>query len=208
MATAGERRPDMSTGSETQGFGATIGQLVDDTGTTYAIIAFGVPVVAAVAAIAARAGTWLNFVHVIAGAIWAGAAIYFTGVIAPTLNGLDDEVQGTVTISLIPKAVLLFSGVAIANLLTGPVLAVEFNLWDLSDPYLLTGVLIGVALLLLAIYVVGLQLIVFREVRSPGPPDQQRIASIGGRLGQAGPVVLGLQLAVLVVMALLRTGGV
>lgn len=208
MVTAGERRPDMATGTETQGYGETIGQLVDDTGTPYAAIAFGVPVVAAIVAIGAEAGPWLNFVHVIAGAIWAGAAIYFTGVVAPTLNGLDDEVQGTVTVSLIPKGVLLFSGVAIANLLTGPALAFEFNRWDLADPYLLTGVLIGVVLLLLAIYVVAVQLIVFREVRSPGPPDQQRIASIGGRLGKLGPVVLGLQLAALVVMALLRTGGV
>lgn len=197
----------MANGTMSQDLMGTIDELIDDTGTTYAVLAFGLPVVAAIVAIGVRDGQFLNFVHVITGAVWAGAAVFFTGVLAPTLNGLDQEVQGTVTVSLIPKGVLLFSGVAVATLLTGPILAIEFGLWDLSDPYLLVGVLIGLALLILAVYVVSLQLIVFREVRSTGPPDQERIARIGGRLGRAGPVVFGLQLAALVAMALLRTGG-
>lgn len=202
-----EGRLVMANGTMPQDLMGTIDELIDDTGTTYAVLAFGLPVVAAIVAIGVRDGQFLNFVHVITGAVWAGAAVFFTGVLAPTLNGLDQEVQGTVTVSLIPKGVLLFSGVAVATLLTGPILAIEFGLWDLSDPYLLVGVLIGLALLILAVYVVSLQLIVFREVRSTGPPDQERIARIGGRLGRAGPVVFGLQLAALVAMALLRTGG-
>lgn len=202
-----EGRLVMANGTMSQDLMGTIDELIDDTGTTYAVLAFGLPVVAAIVAIGVRDGQFLNFVHVITGAVWAGAAVFFTGVLAPTLNGLDQEVQGTVTVSLIPKGVLLFSGVAVATLLTGPILAIEFGLWDLSDPYLLVGVLIGLALLILAVYVVSLQLIVFREVRSTGPPDQERIARIGGRLGRAGPVVFGLQLAALVAMALLRTGG-
>lgn len=202
-----EGRLVMANGTMSQDLMGTIDELIDDTGTTYAALAFGLPVVAAIVAIGVRDGQFLNFVHVITGAVWAGAAVFFTGVLAPTLNGLDQEVQGTVTVSLIPKGVLLFSGVAVATLLTGPILAIEFGLWDLSDPYLLVGVLIGLALLILAVYVVSLQLIVFREVRSTGPPDQERIARIGGRLGRAGPVVFGLQLAALVAMALLRTGG-
>lgn len=198
----------MSMGTDLQSLGGTVGQLVDDTGVSYAIIAFAVPVTAAIATVSGQDGAMLNFVHVVTGAVWAGGAVFFTGVIAPSLNNLDQELRGTVTISLIPKAVLLFSGVAIATLITGPGLAVELGLWNLSNPFLLTALLIGVALLLLVIYVVRLQLLAIQEVQSPGAPDQQRLGRISGRLGQAGPVVLGLQLAVLVVMALLRTGGV
>lgn len=198
----------MSHDTETRGVVGTVGLLVDDTGLSYATIAFGLPVVAAIVAIAIRDGEFLNFVHVVAGGVWAGAAVLLTGVLAPTLNELDDDVQGTVTISLIPKAVLLFSGVAFATLLTGPVIAVEFGLWNLSNPYLLGGLLIGVGLLLLAVYVVGLQLLAFMEVRSAGPPDEQRMGRISKRLGQAGPVVLVLQLGALVSMALIRTGGI
>lgn len=197
----------MSHDTETHGVVATTGQLVDDTGLAYAAITVGLPVVAAVAAIAVRDGEFLNFVHVISGGVWAGAAVLFTGVLAPTLNELDDDIQGTVIISLIPKGVFLFSGVAFATLLTGPVLAVEFGLWNLSNPYLLIGVLIGAGLLILAVYVVRLQLLAFREVRSAGPPDGQRMGRISKRLGQAGPFVLVLQLAALVSMALIRTGG-
>lgn len=198
----------MSKGANVQALIGTLGRLVDDTGIAYAIVAFALPVVAAIAAVSGQDGALLNFVHVVAGAVWAGGAVFFTGVIAPSLSNLDQELRGTVTILLIPKAVFLFSGVAIATLVTGPGLAVELGLWNLSDPFLLTALFIGVALLLLVIYVVSLQLMVFQEVESPGPPDKQRLGRISGKLGQAGPVVLGLQLAALVVMALLRTGGV
>lgn len=197
----------MSTGNMQQDTPGLVGKLVADTGIAYALVAFGLPVVAAFAAVGIRDGQLLNFVHVVAGAIWAGAAVFLTGALAPTLNRLNQDVRGQVNIALIPKAVLLFSGVAIATLLTGPVLAIEFGLWDLANPYILVGMLIGVALLGLAIYVIFLQLSVFREVRSAGPPDQERIGRIAGRLGRAGPVVLGLQLSALVVMALIRTGG-
>lgn len=208
MTTPFEVQSVMSNGTKRHGFVESTSQLVRDTGPFYPLIGFGLPVLAAIVAISIRDGEFLNFVHVVAGAVWAGAAVFFTGVLAPTLGGLDDDIQGTVTISLIPKAVLLFSGVAIATLITGPVLAIEFGLWNLSDPYLLIGILIGMALLVLAIYVIGLQLLVFQEVRLPGQPDAERLDRIGGRLGQVGPVVLGLQLAALIVMALLRSGGI
>lgn len=197
----------MSIGDETHNSEGILGQLVEDTGVVYAVVAFVLPIGAAFAVIGIRDGELLNFVHVITGAVWAGAAVFLTGVLAPSLNRLEQDVRGQVNITLIPKNVVLFSGVAAATLLTGPVLAIELGLWDLSDPYLLSGVLIGVALLLGALYVLFLQLVVFREVRSSGPPDQQRIGRIAGRLGKAGPVILALQLAALVVMALLRTGG-
>lgn len=208
MGKALENQTNMSRDTETHGSGGTIGQLVDDTGLSYAAVTVGLPVVASIAAIGIRNGELLNFVHVIAGGIWAGAAVLFAGVLSPTLNELDDDVQGTVTVALIPKGVLLFSGMAFATLTTGPVLAVEFGLWNLSNPYLIAGVLIGVGLLVLVFYIVRLQLLAFDEVRSAGPPDEQRLGQIGRRLGQAGPVVLALQLAALVSMALIRTGGI
>lgn len=198
----------MSTDNDASDSQGTLGMLVGDTGVPFAIVAFGLPIAAAIIAIGLRHGGFLNFVHVVSGAVWAGAAVFLTGILAPTLARFDQELRGQVNVSLIPKNVLLFSGVAAATLLTGPVLAVEFGLWDLSNPYLVVGVLIGTGLLIAAIYVLSLQVTVFREVRLPGPPDQERITAIADRLSQAGPVILALQLAALVVMAFLRTGGI
>lgn len=197
----------MANNNESDASRETLGQLVNDAGTRFVLIAFGLPIVAAVVAVGIRDGEFLNFVHVIAGTVWAGAAVFLTGVLAPTLNKLDQETQGKVSIALIPKGVVLFSGVAFTTLLTGPVLAIQFNLWDLNNPYLLGGIGIGIVLLGLAVYLIALQLQVFREVNTGGPPDQARIGRIAGRIRRVGPVILGFQLAAVIVMALLRTGG-
>lgn len=204
-ADARETTPD---DTDTDDAGDTIRLLVADAGPAYAGVAFGLPVVAATTAVGLRDAGLRNLVHVVAGSVWAGAAVFLTGVLAPTLGGLEPDVRGPVNTALIPKAVLLFAGVAVASPLTGPALAVSLGLWRLSNPSLLVGVSIGVALLALAGYVFTLQLRALREVRFPGPTDQERIGRIAARVGQTGPVVLGLQLAALVSMALVRTGGV
>lgn len=197
----------MAGGTEAQDSTGMLGQLVNDAGRLFVLIAFGLPVVAAIVAVGIRHGEFLNFVHVIAGTVWAGAAVFLTGVLSPTLNGLDQETQGKVSVALIPKGVVLFAAVAFATLLTGPVLAIQFGTWNLADPYLLAGVVIGIVLLVLAVYLIALQLQVFGEVHTGGPPDQARIGRIAGRIRQLGPIILGFQLAAVIVMALLRTGG-
>lgn len=197
----------MSQDTHTDDRKGTIGLLVADAGPVYALLAFGSPIIAALAAIGLRDVGLINLVHVVAGALWAGAAVFLTGVLAPTLGDLERDVRGRVNGPLIPKAVLFFAGVASATLLTGPALAVGLGLWDLSDPYLVAGVAVGGALLVLAGYVLTLQLRVLRAMRSPGSPDRGQIARIAARLARAGPVVLGLQIAALAAMALLRTGG-
>lgn len=104
--------------------------------------------------------------------------------------GLEPQVRGQVNTPLIPKNVFLFSGVAIATLLTGPLLAVRMGIWSLSDPYVLAAVLIGLALLGGAAYLIRLQVAVFGETGTPGPPDGDRVASLAARIGKTSPIML------------------
>lgn len=164
--------------------------MIESAGTGFVLIAFVVPVVAAIAAAGVRNLTFLNLVHVVCGAFWAGATVFVAGVFGPTLMGLEPQVRGQVNTPLIPKNVFLFSGVAIATLLTGPLLAVRMGIWSLSDPYVLAAVLIGLALLGGAAYLIRLQVAVFGETGTPGPPDGDRVASLAARIGKTSPIML------------------
>lgn len=121
--------------------------MIESAGTTFVLVAFALPVAAAIVAVALRNMALLNLVHVTSGAIWAGATLFVAGVFGPTLLGLEPRLRGQVNTPMIPKNVFLFSGVAIAALLTGPVMAVRMGLWDLSNPYVLAAVVIALALL-------------------------------------------------------------
>lgn len=181
----------------------TVRRLIETAGTAFVLIAFVLPVAAALVAVGLRDVTFLNLVHVTSGAIWAGATLFVAGVFGPTLLGLEPELRGQVNTPIIPKNVFLFSGVGIAALMTGPVMAVRMGLWDLSNPYVLAAVVIAVALLVGAAYLIWLQVAVFAETGSPGPPDGERVASLGAKIGKVSPLMLVLQLAILIDMSLL-----
>ena len=178
-------------------------QLIESAGAGFAVIAFVVPVGAAIVAVGLRDVALLNLVHVTSGAIWAGATLLVAGVYGPTLMGLEPQIRGQVNTPIIPKNVFLFSGVAFATLLTGPMVAVRMGIWNLTDPYLLAAIVIGVTLIIAAVYLVRLQISVFGETGTPGPPDGDRLAALGGKIGRISPLMLVLQVAILLDMSLL-----
>lgn len=183
-----------------------IGPLVESAGSAFVVIAFVVPVAAAVVAVGVRNVAILNLVHVVSGAIWAGATIFVAGVYGPVLMGVEPEVRGQVNTPIIPKNVFLFSGVAFAALLTGPVMAVRLGVLEFTSPAVAAALLIGAALLVGAVYLIWLQIAVFQETGTPGPPDGERVAALGGRIGMVSPIMLVLQLAMLIDMTMLPTG--
>lgn len=194
----------MSTADPASGPGVT-SRLLDSAGRPFVGVAFAVPLLAALAAAWMGDVTVLNLVHVVSGVVWAGATVFVAGVYGPTLQAVDPQVRGQVNTPMIPKTVTLFSGVAVATLVTGPVLAVEMGMWSLSNQYVLGAVVLAAGLLVGAVSLVWLQIEVFGEVTGPGPPDGERLEALGGRIGMMGAAMLVLQLAILVDMSLLAT---
>lgn len=174
----------------------------------FTLVAFVLPIVAAVAVSGMASVPLLNLVHVVTGVIWIGASVYLGVVLGPSLLSLDPEVRGRVNAAIIPKSVLLFAGVGIASLLTGPMLAVEQGRWSLSSPSILAALVLGVALLLVALYLVVVQAGTYGELTGEGPPDPDRMAALGAKIGRASPVMVVLQLAIVLVMAYIRTNGI
>lgn len=181
--------------------------MADAAGGRWVAFTFVLPVLAALAVGGVRSVPALNFVHVGAGVLWIGAAVYVGAVLGPSLLSFEPQVRGQVMGAIIPKSVVLFSGVGIAALLTGPMLAVGQGRWDLAEPLMLLSVLAGLALAVAGVYLIRVQVLVFGELSGEGPPDPDRMGALGAKIGKASPVVVALQLLVLAVMLLLRAPG-
>lgn len=160
------------------------------------------PLGAAVVAIGLQDVAALNLVHVVTGAVWAGATVYLAGVLSPTLLELEPPQRASVTVPLIPKHILLYSSLALATLLTGAALA-GVSGRDNTAPAMLAAWLVGLALLVVAVYLVRVQGNIYGEVHG-GEPDMARVGSLASKLGKAGMLGLVLQVLTLAVMAWVR----
>jgi hypothetical protein len=160
------------------------------------------PLAAAVVALGTGRADALNLVHVTAGAAWAGATLYLVGVLSPTLMTLDPGVRAQLTVPLIPKHILLYSSLALVTLVTGASLAGVTGR-DNTAPVMIAAWLVGVALLVVAAYLIRVQGQIYGEVHGEAP-DMGRVGSLAANLGKAGMLGAALQVVTLVVMALVR----
>lgn len=160
------------------------------------------PLVAALVALGTGDPVTINLVHVVAGAAWAGATIYLTGVLAPALQDLDPMVRAQVTLPLIPKHVLLFSALLLTTLLTGVSLAGVTGR-DHASTVMIAAYLAGALLLVVGLYLVWIQNQIYGEAQG-GEPDMERVGALAKRLGMVGLGAAALQVIALVVMAILR----
>ncbi len=177
---------------------------VRDVSRRYVALAVGLPLAAALIAMAINTVWALNLVHLLAAASWAGASLYLSGVLGPALMGLDPPDRAKVTLPLIPRNVLLFSSLAAATLLTGLWLA-EATFQDYGATIVGIAYVGGLALVLSAGYLIRLQGQIYREVHGDGP-DMARVGALAARVGKVGMVNAVLVLAVIAVMSVLRTG--
>lgn len=160
------------------------------------------PLGAALVALASAYPGAINLVHVVAGATWAGATVYLTGVLSPALQDLEPMVRSQVTLPLIPKHVLLFTALLLATLLTGAALAGVTGR-DHTSAVMVASYLVGVALLAAGVYLIRLQNQIYGEAHG-SEPDMERVGALAQRLGMVGLATAGLQVIALVVMAVLR----
>ena len=124
-------------------------------------------------------------------------------VLSPTLLDLDPMVRAQVTPPFIPKPVLLFGSLLVATPVTGAAL-VGVTVRDDMAPVMLAAWLVGLLLLRLGAHPVRIQMRIHRELHG-GDPDMDRIGALAGKLGKFGVLAAAVQVATLVVMALLRS---
>lgn len=170
-----------------------------------AALAFAVMVVA----ILGPSLWFLDFVHVMAGALWTGIDLFMGFVIGPVLRGVSLDTRRAMIAGIIPRTLILMPTLSTITSTAGWFLAVRMGFLDLGYPqfWWVIGALAIVSVLTVQGlgYLLPMNLKLYFEISKPAPdPDKLkrwmrtyvRVVAVQGCM----------QVAIIVVMARFATG--
>jgi hypothetical protein len=170
---------------------------------TFVVLAVLVPIGALVSALASGSLVTLNYVHIMAGALWTGIDLYLGYVLGPILGSMDPRERTAVFMRLMPRMTFLMPVLAAVTATAGFYLTERMGL-SLVSPWILASLVITG---LLAIQGFGVllpnEIRIFRELLSDAP-DVNRISRLGMQNAKLGGVQGLFQLAIIFVMAGIR----
>ena len=169
----------------------------------------GLALVAMAAAIVVGDLWLLNFVHVIAGALWTGIDLFMGFVVGPILRAAPFEARRAVITRLTPKTLFIMPTLSIATGTSGWFLARRLGFLDLAYPqfWWVAAALVIVTILTVQGlgYLLPTNLRVYFELRKPNP-DGAKVGALMSRYFYAVAFQGVMQVAIIVVMARFATG--
>ncbi len=173
-------------------------------------------IIAAVAALAAMtvailgSSLWfLNFVHVLAGALWTGIDLFMGFVIGPVLRRVSLDTRRAMIAGIIPRTLILMPTLSAITSTAGWFLAVRLGFLDLGYPqfwWVIAALAIVTVLTVQGLgYLLPMNLKLYFEIQKPAPCPEKlkrwmrtyvRVVGVQGVM----------QIAIIVVMARFATG--
>ncbi len=190
---------------------STLSVILQSANPVFILVTIGLPVGVLIFAINFNHVTVLNYVHVLAGALWTGIDLFMGFVMGPVLGGMEPAGRANVFKRLVPKMTFLMPVLATVTITSG----IELTQWlgyatpgnlfaALDDPWILAAVVI---VAILSVQGFGLllpnEIRVFRQLVSDNP-DIDKISRLGMRTARLGGVQGVFQLGIIFVMANLR----
>lgn len=158
---------------------STISVIIQSANPIFIAVAMGLPIGALIYAMNFGTLTFLNYVHVMTGALWTGIDLFMGFVLGPVLGGMEPKDRAAVFRRLVPKMTFLMPVLATVTIMSGIELAERLSLAALSNPWILaTVVIVGI----LTVQGFGLllpnEIRVFRQLLSE-KPDIGKISRLG-----------------------------
>ena len=170
----------------------------------FVLIVIVLPVGALIYALNFGPLTFLNYVHIMMGALWTGIDLFMGFVLGPVLGGMEPKDRANVFKRLIPRMTFLMPVLAAVTITSGIELAQRLGFSPHTDPWLLAAMVIVV---ILTVQGFGMllpnEIRVFRELLTD-TPDTDKISRLGMRTARLSGVQGILQLAIIFVMANFR----
>jgi hypothetical protein len=161
------------------------------------------------AAILSPSFWFLNFVHVMTGALWTGIDLFMGFVIGPILRNVSFETRRAMIAGLIPRTLILMPTLSIITSTSGWFLAVRMGFLDLGYPefwWVIAALAIVTVLTVQGLgYLLPTNLRLYFEVQKT-QPDAQKIARWMRTYVRVVAVQGTMQVAIIVVMARFATG--
>ena len=132
-----------------------------------------------VAAILSPSLWFLNFVHVMTGALWTGIDLFMGFVIGPILRGVSFETRRNIIAGLIPRTLILMPTLSIVTSTAGWFLAVRMGFLDLGYPefwWVIAALGIVTVLTVQGLgYLLPTNLRLYFEVQKPQPDSEDEL---------------------------------
>ncbi|HEY1474271.1 MAG TPA: hypothetical protein VGF53_09325 [Pseudolabrys sp.] len=173
------------------------------------IAAAAAALLAMTAAILGNSLWLLDFVHVMAGALWTGIDLFMGFVIGPVLRRVSLDTRRAMIAGIIPRTLILMPTLSIITSTAGWFLAVRMGFLDLAYPqfwWMIAALsIVGVLTVQGMGFLLPMNLKLYFEIQKPSP-DTDKI----GRWMRIYVRVVGMQgimqVAIIVVMARFSTG--
>jgi len=192
--------PDMPTEQTKKSLFSNITELANP---VFIIIAVCLPVGALIYAMNFGSLKFLNYVHMMTGILWTGIDLFMGTVLGPVLGGMEPQDRAKVFKRLVPKMTFLMPSLAAVATTSGIQLAQKLG-WSLTDPWVLTSLIIAG---ILALQGLGLllpnEIRIFRQLLSD-TPDTDRISRLGMINAKLGGLQGAFQIAIIVAMVNIR----
>jgi hypothetical protein len=162
-----------------------------------------------IAAILSPSLWFLNFMHVMTGALWTGIDLFMGFVIGPILRGVSFETRRNIIAGLIPRTLILMPTLSIITSTAGWFLAVRMGFMDLGYPefwWVIAALAIVTVLTVQGLgYLLPANLRLYFEVQKP-QPDGEKIGRWMKTYVRVVAVQGAMQVAIIAVMARFATG--
>ncbi len=162
-----------------------------------------------IAAIRGDSLWFLNFVHVMTGAMWTGIDLFMGFVIGPVLRRVSFETRRAMVAGIIPRTLILMPTLSIVTSTAGWFLAVRLGFLELNYPefYWVIAALAIVSVLTVQGlgYLLPTNLRLYFEIQKPSP-DHDKIKHWMRTYVRVVAVQGIMQVAIIVVMARFATG--
>ena len=173
------------------------------------LVAAAVAFAVLTAAILSPSLWFLDFIHVMTGALWTGIDLFMGFVIGPVLRGVSLDTRRAMIAGIIPRTLILMPTLSTVTSTAGWFLAVRLGFLDLGYPefyWMIAALAIVTVLTVQGLgYLLPMNLKLYFEISKPSPdPDKLkrwmrtyvRVVAVQGTM----------QVAIIVVMARFATG--
>ena len=152
---------------------------------------------------------FLNFVHVMTGALWTGIDLFMGFVIGPVLRRVSFETRRTMIAGIMPRTLLLMPTLSIITSTAGWFMAVRLGYLDLALPefyWVIAALAIVTVLTVQGLgYLLPMNLKLYFEILKPAP-DHDKLARWMRTYVRIVALQGTMQVAIIVVMARFATG--
>lgn len=179
-------------------------QIIQIANPYFVLLAVVIPIAALVFAMNRSELLPVNFVHVMAGALWTGIDLFMGLILGPVLGGVTPGERANVFKRLTPKMTFFMPVIAAVTATAGINIAQRLGIFSLTSPKIVASLVI-VAILTIQGFGILLpnEIRILRQLLSD-KPDIEKIGKLGMRNARLGGIQGVMQLSIILVMALIR----